>query len=369
MMFSRLTPRERLVPNLVVARRVIEKMVSAAQRFVEDETGEAMVGLLVPGTYTNGIPTLYVLDTISPDESAIRQLHTFQQGDERQDEQIWWLQENWRAWRERQRQPDATAPNKWDVPLRYLGDWHRQPGTMIQPSGGDLMTALGWIDDPDNRMSFLLAPIVTLDHPSGAASGSTANFVTVPQANGTNARIDFWYIDQTQRLFLPIAPTIYPDSQLPTLPGMPWHLASEDRAATEFARISGDGLNASVVLWDADDQAPLEVCLLTARAGADYVLLLATPWDYPTHAPTARLAPCAPPGENDDLYDVFAKLWAGSKPLADPPGWQWTPQQYLIDYLHALEAALNLKPDVTPMPAAPTDAVTSQERHDELGQS
>ena len=75
-------------------------MTAAARYHIEDETGEAMVGLVVPGTHTNGIPTLYVLDTISPDESAIRQFHTFQQGDERQDELIWWLQENWQQSRD-----------------------------------------------------------------------------------------------------------------------------------------------------------------------------------------------------------------------------------------------------------------------------
>ncbi len=369
-MFSRLTPRERHVPNLVVAQKVIEKMVSAAQRFVEDETGEAMVGLLVPGTHTNGIPTLYVLDTISPDESAIRQMHTFQQGDDRQDEQIWWLQENWRAWREQQRKADVTTPNKWDVPLRYLGDWHKQPGYMIQPSGGDLMTALNWIDDTDNHMTFLLAPIVTLDHPpTTLTTGATANFVTVPQNDGSNARIDFWYIDQEQRMFMPVTPTIYPAGRLPTLPGMPWHLANEDRATTEFAQLTGDGLQISVVLWNADGAAPLEVCLLAARTGTDRIFLLATPWDYPTHPPTARIAPSVPIGADDDVYEVFAKLWADSKPLADPPGWQWKPETYLVDTLHALEAALDLKPDVTPITAAPAPSAASQEVHDELGQS
>ena len=83
-------------PNLVVAHRVLDRMLSAAQHHIEDETGEAMVGLIVPGGHPDGVPTLYVLDTISPDETALRQYHTFQQGDERQDELIWWLQENWR---------------------------------------------------------------------------------------------------------------------------------------------------------------------------------------------------------------------------------------------------------------------------------
>ena len=114
-MFNRLNTNGRGVPNLVIARRVLDKMTAAAGYHIEDETGEAMVGLFVPGTYTNGIPTLYVLDTISPDDSAIRQFHTFQQGDDRQDELIWWLQENWQQSRLRHEN------KKWDVPLRYLG--------------------------------------------------------------------------------------------------------------------------------------------------------------------------------------------------------------------------------------------------------
>lgn len=366
-MFSRLTAHERHVPNLVIAQRVIEKMVSAAQRFVEDETGEAMVGLLVPGTHT-GVPTLYVLDTISPDDSAVRQIHTFQQGDERQDEQIWWLQENWRVWRE-QRKATTTQSDRWDVPLRYLGDWHKQPGFMIQPSGGDLRTALNWIDDPDNHMTFLLAPIITLDHPpTTVAAGSSANFLTVAQGDGYNARIDFWYIDQQQRMFMPVMPAVYPDNRLPKLPGIPWHLASEDRSATEFAQMTGDGLATSIVLWNADGEMPLEVCLMAARAGSDHVLLLATPWDYPARPATARVAPYAQFGA-DDVYDVFARLWATSKPVADPPGWRWTPEQYLIDYVHAIEASLDSKREGTKMPDAPTGAAASQEVRDELGQS
>src|SRR5262245_52254434 len=93
----------RSVPNLVVAQRVLDKMAKAASHYLQDETGEAMVGLLIPGTHTNGVPTLYVLDTIAPDETAVREWATFQQGDDRQDELIWWLQENWREMRRKKR--------------------------------------------------------------------------------------------------------------------------------------------------------------------------------------------------------------------------------------------------------------------------
>lgn len=345
-MLSRLAAQGRGVPNLVVAQRVITQMVTAAQRYLEDETGEAMVGLIVPGTNTNGVPTLYVLDTIPPDETAVRQMHTFQQGDERQDELIWWLQENWRSYREKKYSANGKPlAEKWDVPLRYLGDWHKQPGYMIQPSGGDLMTALHWIDDPDNSMDFLLAPIVTLDHdPTTRIIEPHVNFLTVPQGNGFNARIDFWYIDKRVRMFLPIIPAVYPDDQLPALPEYPWHLLNSDRFATESAQLTGDKLFTTLILWDANDKPPLEICFLTARVGAEKVLIVITDTNYPKTAPTARLAPFLPMGDGEDIYDVFAQMWAQSEPVTDPPDWKWQEDKYLIDYIHALEAALKLKP-------------------------
>jgi hypothetical protein len=362
-MLSRLTAQGRGVPNLVVAKRVVDKMVSAAQRFVQDETGEAMIGLLVPGTRTNGVPTLYVLDTISPDESAVREAFTFHQGDEHQDELIWWLQENWRVHRE---QHEGAANAKWNVPLRYLGDWHKQPGFMIQPSGGDLMTALNWIDDPDNDMDFLLAPILTLDHAPTTVQGEAAvNFLTAPQGDGLNARIDFWYIDSKVRMFLPVIPAVYPDDQLPTLSEYPWHLVNEDRFATESAQLTGDKLFATVILWNVVPKPPLEICFLTARVGSEKVILVITSWDYPKSPPSARIAPFVAMGQDDDVYKIFEQLWKQSEPVPDPPGWTWSPDKYLVDYIHAIEATLG-----SAAPSAPPDGGTKaskQEVADELG--
>jgi len=338
-MLNRLNGTGRSVPNLVVARRVIDKMIAAAGHHIEDETGEAMVGLVVPGTHTNGIPTLYVLDTISPDESAVRQWHTFQQGDDRQDELIWWLQENWQQSRLRHEN------QKWDVPLRYLGDWHKQPGFMIAPSSGDLMTALDWLNDPDNQMDFLLAPIVTLGHPHTVSTGS-ANFLMAPQPDGTALRVDFWYIDNTTRMFLPITPTLYPNAQLPGLVEYPWHLVNEERFSSEMRALEGDGLLITLVLWDADNQPPLEICFLTARVGSDKLLIVITPVNYPTAAPTARVAPFVQMNADDDMYKVFANAWTESEAVTYQP--EWTYESTLLDYVHALEAHLGLsKPEST----------------------
>jgi hypothetical protein len=330
-MFNRLTGfRRGHVPNLVVAKRVIDRMRAAVDAFMEDETGEAMVGLLVPGMHTNAIPTLYVLDTIPPDESAVRAMHTFQQGDARQDELIWWLQENWHLQRQ-------SNQGKWDVPLRYLGDWHKQPGFMIQPSTGDLMTALDWIADADNHADFLLAPIVTLDHPLTIAdSPGAANFIMIPRGENAAMRVDFWYIDRKTRAFLPITPAIYPDEQLPKLAPYPWHLLNEERFDLEYRRMKEDGLFAALVLWNADEAPPLEVCFLTARAGSEKMIMAVTPYDYPAHPPQFRAAPMAAMKDNESMYDVFKQAWGESRLISV----SWTPDMHLIDAIRAVEAKI-----------------------------
>ena len=88
----------------------------------------------------------------------------------------------------RKKQPRGLFKPKqeWDVPLRYLGDWHKQPGYMIAPSGGDLQTALDWLYDPENNADWLLVPIVTLDHPATVDTDSaTVNYTVVPMGDGT----------------------------------------------------------------------------------------------------------------------------------------------------------------------------------------
>ncbi|HEX2622314.1 MAG TPA: hypothetical protein VHL11_19280 [Phototrophicaceae bacterium] len=331
------------VPNLVLAQRVIDKMVIAAQRFVEDETGEAMVGIIDPGLNTGGIPTLYVLDTIAPDETAEREFYSFEQGDDFQGDIFLWLADNW----EIQRKKGLLPPNpRWNVALSYIGDWHRQPGFMIAPSGGDLRSAMDQLDDEHRETDFLLVPIVTLGHPSttGQSVGTTTNYLTAPLDDGTNARIDFWYIKQGVAMFLPIHPVVYPDDQLPALTPYPWHLLHENRAELEIGQLEYDQLFVSdAIQWDVDEVPPVEICFIVARQGASRLLLLVTHHDFPKKAPKAYVAPFQPMSPEDDQYDMFEKLWAKATPVSDPPGWKWSEDQYLIDYVHAIEDALGIE--------------------------
>ncbi len=331
-----------VVPNLVVAQRVINKMKATAKHFIEDETGEAMVGVITPDPSSGTIPTLYILDTISPDESAVRQLHTFQQGDARQDELIWWLQENWHVKRQqRGNQYGQAQQEKWDVPLRYLGDWHKQPGFMIAPSGGDLMTALDWLDDDENGMDYLLAPIVTLGHPPTTALASTnVNYLTVPLDNGTAMRIDFWYIHRDVRMFHPIVPAVYPDDQLPTLEAYPWHIINEDRATLEFARFDDNDIAYSVLLSDTDEELPLEICVTAARPQGQTIFLIATAWNYPSEPPEVRMTPFLKMEADETIADVFDTWWEQAEPVPAPKDWKWNEETHLIDYIQIIEAEL-----------------------------
>ena len=123
------------VPNLVLAQHVLNKMATAANHYVEDETGEALVGVVVPAATPDDKPTVYVLETIAPDESAERDTYAFKQGDERQDELIWGFDSNWNVQREKQRDGDGKPQAaRWNVPNRM---WLCDSRTMTADRVGD----------------------------------------------------------------------------------------------------------------------------------------------------------------------------------------------------------------------------------------
>jgi hypothetical protein len=338
--FQRLV-RGGITPNLVVAQRVIDKMAAAATKHIEDETGEAMIGFVVPPALPNGVATIYVLDTIAPDSTAVREFYTFQQGDDMQGDIFQWLYNNWEAQRQKANSGlGKLLGGKWDVPLMHVGDWHKQPGYMIQPSGGDLMTALHYLDD--SGVDFLLAPILTLGHPTTIGEAdAVVNFLLEPRGDDTAMRVDFWYIDDRTPMFVPITPTLYPDDQLPTLASYPWHLLREPLAREEFGLIQDDGVAISLTHWDADGDLPLEVCLLTMRAGADKLVIIVTPHDFPQHPASARVSPAVPMGADDDLQDVFEKAWAKAQPV--DVAYDATHHPTLLAYLHAVEDKVGIQ--------------------------
>ena len=332
-----------IVPNLVLSERAVKKMLSAASQYLADETGEAMLGFIVENDTPEGLPTIYVLDTISPDETAIRRSHTFQQGDALQDEIIWWLQENWHFHRERYRGSEVL-PDRFDVPLRYLGDWHKQPGSMIQPSHGDLMTALSWLDDDDLDMDYLLVPIVTVGYAQIIGESDLAvNYITVPMDNGTDMRVDWWYIHRDVRVFQPVHPQIVEEGALPQMMKYAWHVVLPDRLTSETLTMADDGLLVRTLFYECDGEVPLEFCFFAIRQGARSFLLFVTQHDYPHTRPRAYSAPFTSDLDLMDPVATFQKLWAVAEPIDDPPDWDWSSDKYLIDYVVAIEVAMGIR--------------------------
>ena len=340
------------LPRLVVAERVIDKIVQGALRYPEPETGEAMVGLVVPQPGRLE-PDVYILETISPGPGAVREWGRFEQGDDWQGDVFHWWYVNWEAFRELRRPSYGSAlAAKWDVPLRHVGDWHKQPGDMIAPSAGDARTARAMIADKETPVELVVAPVVTM-YPL-PADGSDADEATgmpaeenalalAPQTivrrceeEGWLVRIDFWYMSKRAPRFIAVTPTVWQDDRLPTLPPLAWHLAHPRRFEQEYDLLHEAGYQVDVVRWDADGRPPYEICFSVYKEGAEQVVLLVTGIDYPNTMPAVRLAPLVSVEEGEDLFE---KLYAASQPLlaTQMPQWVWDSKRTLIELVWHVE--------------------------------
>lgn len=351
-------PRD--APRVIVAQRVIEKIKRGALLYPEPETGEAMIGLVVP-QQGRPEPDIYILDTISPGERAVREWGMFEQGDDWQGDVFHWLYVNWEAFRELRRASYGNAlAGKWDVPLAHVGDWHKQPGDMVAPSGGDAATARRMIEDRETPIEQLVVPIVTLypltpepvepaapavegREPAGEAAPQPGKpplppnaIVLRDEAAGWEVRIDFWYMSRRKKKFVPVTPVVWEDERLPGLPSLAWHLAHPHRFDQEYRLLIDDGYTVDVVRWDADGRPPYEICFAVHKESATHVLLLITSADYPYEKPALRIAPLVSVAEGEDQFE---QLYAASRPLllTEMPTWEWDSKRTLVELARHFE--------------------------------
>ena len=310
------------LPHLVMAQPVLDKMVRVSAEYTESETGEAMIGFIAHDVTP---PTLYIIETIAPGEDVIREVTTFQQGGEWQDEILNWLRENW----------NVTRPNhaQWNYPLYHLGDWHKQPDDMVHPSYADRLTALGWIADEANEIGFLVAPIVTTYSRGTRHNASETNALVLEAEDGTSTRIDFWYISDVIRSFVPIVPTI--ETALPQLAPHPWHLVNTVRATEELHQLERLGAFVQILLWDVDGIPPLEVCFLVGQVGSTHLWLLVTQYNYPTHSPKVYQLPFEKMNTDEDLYDFLGRIWNMAEEVEEGR-YTWQASQYMASILQQL---------------------------------
>jgi len=384
-MTDQLPDSDRDLPRVVVAQHVVDKIVRGALLYPDIETGEAMIGLIALQSGRQE-PDIYVLDTISPGEHALRRWGMFEQGDDWQGDVLQWLYVNWEAFRELRRSSYGSAlAAKWDLPLGHVGDWHKHPGDMTEPSPDDANTARHVIDDSETPVEHFLVPIVTMyplegeklsyggeqpDLPpsepaqtvggpgqvlaaavtgfesarhgkrrDALADASSQAIIQTVQDKGWTVRIDFWYMSKKARRFVPVTPVVWTDDRLPRLPPVAWHLAHPRRFDQEYSLLTEAGYVVDVVRWDADGKPPYEICFSVYRPGSERVIVLVTPVDYPAQMPAIRVAPLVGVTESED---VFEKVYEVSQPLPSTqmPDWTWDSKRTLIELVWHVEKTL-----------------------------
>ncbi|MEP7286775.1 MAG: hypothetical protein ABI947_13525 [Chloroflexota bacterium] len=346
--FHSITMARASLPRLTLAQRVVDKMVRNALIY-DTETGEALVGFAVK-TAGRAEPDLYVIETIAPDESAVRQTAYFEQGDDPQSQIFYWWFDNWNQYRERRRVSYGSAMGaKWDVPLVHLGDWHKHPSTLIEPSWGDTDTAHNHISDPDTATPQLLAILATVwdkqrsdafDESSTDAEIGQPKPIKVPIDAHTVVRLDCWYMSRQIRRFARLSPVVVPDKSLPGLPIISWHLSQPERVRYEVEVMSAEGYAVSMEQSDVDKQPPLKYCVMLAKGKKVWIAV--TEPNYPATRPTLRSAPSTAIKTVPEEADFFQSMLTISQPIPDNayPDWTWTSDRTILDLIHAVEAKL-----------------------------
>ncbi|NJL93783.1 MAG: hypothetical protein HC915_08630 [Anaerolineae bacterium] len=317
-----------------ISARVIDRIKVGALLYPDSETGEALVGVMQENG-TRQAPQIYVLETIAP-RSAAREWAMFEQGDDWQASIFNWLHENWELYRNlRRRSHSQSSAALWDLPLRHLGDWHKQPGGMVAPSLGDLRTARQFLREIGQ--AFLLAPIVT--YAAEAAGEPIAENTLVFEDVKPAVRIDFWGLWRRERRFVPLKPLPALRYALPSLPDTVWWLDHSERLDLEIAALEKAGLHVlDIVQYTADGMPPLETCFVIHRPGSQHMILSVTPHTYPKKAPAWRLAPPLRPQTGQD---ALTALYAGSQPVPGEVVAGWTGDAHaLIDGVRMIERYL-----------------------------
>lgn len=317
-----------------VSPRVLDRMKRGAVMYLNEETGEAVVGVMQPPPQRGRFPLMYLLETIPP-RDAIRQWAMFSQGDDWQGAIFNWLNENWEVYRElRRRSYGKAAGQKWDLPLLHLGDWHKQPG-MVQPSGADFRTAKQFLKD--NQQEHLIAPIVTFVEETDDIPVQPNTLLCKDVSPGV--RIDFWGIGRKDRAFIPLKPVMGLGYGLPRLPEAVWWLDDSVRMDLEINALEKDGLTImDIAQYNADGMPPLETCFVLYRPGAYRVLIAITPHTYPKKAPLWRTAPIVRPEAGQSLLEAVYKI---SEPVSQAAVADWSGDTHaLIDGVKMVERSL-----------------------------
>lgn len=339
-----------VIDKIYIRKSVLDAMILGAWEYPNLETGEALVGVVPPyqedeigAERASNEQAVYILGTIAPNESTIREWGTVQMGDEDQFDRFLWLAENWYE--------DHLQNERWgQLSLQHLGDWHKQPSRMTVPSRGDYQSAKEILRDVHWRLPFILQPIVTLPNEVNQLYDREKHddFLMHTDDRGRQGRVDFWYLSKSLRRYeKPTNVEVVSEEAnevLPELAQIPWNLSDQQRMDFEEFSLENDRRNFEALYFNTDGIPPLEYCLVVELSDGINHVLVATQFDFPMRPPVAWYIEMRPEQEAEGLLERVRDAWPSREPIGPAPGWRWSSDTSISTYIGMIEMQLDVKP-------------------------
>ena len=333
------------IDKIYIRKSVLDSIVIGAWKYPDLETGEALVGVVPPPvTPPNSEPaskpqqSVYILGTITAEESTHREWGTVQMGDELQYDYFIWLEENWYEGLE----PDEHSEQNI---FRHLGDWHKQPSGMTHPSHGDYQTAQRLLSDPHWHLPFIIQPIITLPAHIHMDEQTTIdqNQIIHVDERGKPARIDFWYLNEKMAQYASLPEIVIlsegEGDPYPQLAQIPWNLSDSNRISYEEYHLYQHQRDYDAFYFNADGQLPLNYCLLVKLPDVAKQLLIATDYDHPHQPPRAWLVSLPESHNHPDILECLREAWPDREYIHPEVDWQWSSSSSLNSYIGMIESS------------------------------
>ena len=274
--------------TVVVRPEVIRSMAAAAGAAGRRETGEPLIGTLQPSWEQGGERLIAsVLGAVPAGPQMRANLASVALGNSGDGERA------------------ASALRWWrkvtGLDLRHLGDWHKHPSGLAQPSQGDRATAREM--RAANGSAVWLSAIAVCDHErteSAVAKGSAVSFLDEEETLG-----EVRFYRELDRTGLTPIEVHVEEHAIPALPQLPWHIADPGRFAAECRLLKAAGFSIATEASITKSGAGLAL-KVTSPDGRPFVV--ETGWRYPVTAPV--------------LLDRHGRRSRGS---------DWSPARFLVD--------------------------------------
>lgn len=348
-------------PKIYISQHAVRKLIRGTEVRPDTETGEALIGLIIPSSSPEILePTIFVLDTIVPDDSAVRLGAYFETGDDLAAQTFIWLSRNWEELRRlskgkiapntlKELQPITSdlIPPEFDFPLRHIGHWHKHPEMLRVPSGGDLGTARDFVLE-DNGMDQILVPVTTYHLVRRERFWWDGDKFLLRDDPDDRISISFSYLsrkmlERGENNFLRVEPEIVHNSLIPKLPTLPWHLKNPKRFEREITLMKDYGCQVGVLIREMTGAPPMEISFTVQKQGWRNRLLIVTSADYPDTAPQIKIFNSAGveekmPEKPQEASPWFSAAWEKTRGIFRPqPAPQKPPDKFLIQHIWNLE--------------------------------